>query len=82
MINIAYGFTCPETVDKTNWIDGGSFSERFSISQDGHRIIVTRTDSDEGWGMNLKFSCCNNKGEKYYRFTQVSITCSKDYMSS
>ena len=51
-------FTCPKKVDKDNWIGGDSYDDKFSIIQIGKMIQVTRTDSNEGWAMNLKIKCC------------------------
>ena len=59
---IANGYNCPASVDKTNWLDGYTYPDTFSITQNGNRITVRRTDTHAGWGMNLRFKCCNDKG--------------------
>ena len=61
---IANGYNCPASVDKTNWLDGHTYPDTFSITQNGNQITVKRTDSTVGWGMNLKFTCCKDKGTR------------------
>jgi len=60
---------CPTVVNKDNWsidimdyyADENQFTynpDVFSVEQRETDIVVTRTDSNSGWGMNLKFRCC------------------------
>ena len=56
------GFQCPTMVDKTNWLDGHNNGNTFSVAQNGDRLTITRTDQNDGWGMNLKFRCCPEEG--------------------
>ena len=54
------GFKCPDEVNKTNWLGGSKLNNTFNVSYTDHLMIdlkVTRTDSDEGWNMNLSFNC-------------------------
>ena len=61
-IIIDNGVKCPPIVDKTNWLGGHNYGDRFSIAQNGNRVTITRTDRHGGWGMNLKFRCCPDDG--------------------
>ena len=45
-------------VDKTNWLGGHTYDDAFSVDQNGSVLTVTRTDSNEGWAMDLTFHCC------------------------
>ena len=49
-------------VDKTNWLDGHTWGDTFSVAQNGHRLTITRTDLNQGWGMDLQFRCCSEEG--------------------
>ena len=55
------GYQCPKLVDKNIWMDGHTWPDKFSVDQRTTEIKVTRTDSTDGWGMNLKFQCCKGK---------------------
>ena len=68
---IAKGYNCPASVDKTNWLDGHTYPDTFSITQNGDQITVRRTDSNDGWGMNLRFRCCNDKGIRVIVFARI-----------
>ena len=57
-ITIDPGFTCPASIDKSNWLNGPTYRDTFSVTQAGTELTVTRTDSSNGWGMDLKFKCC------------------------
>jgi len=57
-ITIDDGFKCPITVDKANWLDGHNYGDKFSVAQNGDRVMITRIDRNGGWAMNLKFRCC------------------------
>ena len=65
-MEIPPGYVCPSVVDKTNWIGGDDFSHTFEVVQDsiGTTVTVRRTDSAAGWGMNLRFACC-----------ELAVTC-------
>jgi len=52
------GLKCPTMVDKTNWITSHTYGDTFSVDQNGSVLTVTRTDSNEGWGMDLTIRCC------------------------
>ena len=54
-------YTCPTVVNKNNWLGGYGYSDVFSVEQRETDIVVTRTDSTSGWGMNLEFRCCGGK---------------------
>ena len=54
-------YTCPIVVNKDNWLGGYGYSDVFSVQQRETDIVVTRTDSTSGWGMNLEFRCCRGK---------------------
>ena len=45
-------------VDKTNWLDGHTSDDTFSVAQIRDRLTITRTDQNGGWGIDLKFRCC------------------------
>ena len=52
------GMTCPSIVDISNWVNGDTTVETFSISVRGKTMLVTRTDADnEGWDIGLKINC-------------------------
>jgi len=51
-------FSCPSKVDKTNWFGVAKYNDKFRVSQAGNEITATRTDSNGGWSMDLKFQCC------------------------
>jgi len=51
-------YRCPSNVDKGNWVDGGSWGDRFQITQSGNQVTARRLDYGGGWGMDLKFKCC------------------------
>ena len=57
-ITIGNGLQCPELVDKSNWLGGHQWPDTFSVVQNGSDIVVTRTDSTDGWAMDLQFMCC------------------------
>ena len=54
-------YTCPIVVNFENWLGGLIFPDTFSVQQRERDIVVTRTDSTSGWGMNLRFRCCSGK---------------------
>ena len=57
------GFKCPDIVNNTNWLvepDSNESSITFNVSytdKNWYSLNVTRTDSNEGWKMNLSFKC-------------------------
>ena len=53
--------TCPNIINKDNWVGGDYYPDTFSVQQRETDIVVTRTDYTSGWGMNLKFHCCRGK---------------------
>ena len=53
------GYKCPSYVDKYNWFGTANHGDSFSVAQTGAQVIVTRLDHNGGWGMNLRFECCN-----------------------
>ena len=53
--------TCPNIINKDNWVGGDYYPDTFSVQQRETDIIVTRTDSNSGWGMGLSFRCCGGK---------------------
>ena len=53
------GYKCPSYVDKYNWFGTANHGDSFSVAQSGAQVIVTRLDHNGGWGMNLRFECCN-----------------------
>ena len=59
-IPMGTGYQCPELVDITNWMDGHTWPDKFSVYQTPNTITVTRTDLRDGWGMNLRFHCCQD----------------------
>ena len=69
-------FQCPQTVDKNNWIVANDnyfemdFERQssFSVAQTRTVVTVTRTDENEGWGMNLKFKCCRINGKNLFEY--------------
>ena len=73
-ISIANGFECPTTVDKNNWLNGGSHGDKFSVAQNGRQVKVTRTDKNDqdnqGWGMQLNFKCCLNEGMLFIKISR------------
>ena len=52
------GYQCPKLVNQTNWMDGHTWPDTYSVEQTDNKITVYRTDSTDGWGMNLRFQCC------------------------
>ena len=61
-VEIPNGFECPTTVDKSNWHDGYTWGDTFSVRQMGKILTVTRIDFAGEWGLDLKFGCCNYEG--------------------
>ena len=70
---------CPAAVDKRNWLGGETWPDKFSVTHYGYydeyngyqrNINVTRTDSTDGWAMNLQFSCCPKEGTYCNSFSQ------------
>ena len=55
-------FTCPSHVDKTNWLSTDTYGDRFSVTQDGDSVTVTRIDKiNSAWCMHLSFDCCGSE---------------------
>ena len=63
-------FKCPNSIDKTSWLEGYTWPNTFSVSQAASYLTVTRTDSNYGWWMDLKFVCC--KGNFGFRYRKVA----------
>ena len=61
LVEIDDGYTCLTSIDKSNWLGSKTYGDTFSVSQFGHTLTVRRTDSSGGWGMDLKFKCCEGK---------------------
>jgi len=57
------GMNCPPVVDKRNWKGSWNYDDTFDVhvssNSYGDTVTACRTDSYNGWGMNLKFRCCN-----------------------
>lgn len=51
------GLVCPASVDKSNWLGGYTYPDRFEVSTSGNKVTVKRLDANHGWGMNLRFTC-------------------------
>ena len=51
-------YSCPNIVNKDNWLGVDCYPDTFSVQQREKDIVVTRTDSASGWDMDLKFQCC------------------------
>ena len=51
-------FTCPARVDRSNWLGGHGWGDKFDVSQNGTKVTVKRVDSGKGWGLDLQFKCC------------------------
>ena len=51
-------YSCPNIVNKDNWLGRDYYPDTFSVQQREKDIVVTRTDSASGWDMDLKFQCC------------------------
>ena len=60
-ISISGEFKCPTNIDKYNWLGEDTYDYTFSTIQNGDHVTVTRTDENLGWGMKLKFKCCESK---------------------
>lgn len=49
---------CPTVVSKQNWANThDTYGDTFSAVLDGTSLVVHRTDSNGGWGMNLVVKC-------------------------
>jgi len=57
--------TCPTLVNNLNWLDGHTWPDVFQVSQQGLTVTVTRTDLNEGWGMDLWFECDRTAPHNY-----------------
>ena len=68
-------YTCPIVVNKDNWLGGYGYSDVFSVQQRETDIVVTRTDSTSGWGMNLEFHCC--RGKDFYIQNAETLLCNR-----
>ena len=64
MIEMESEYQCPKLVDKTNWLDGHTWPDMYSVDRVGNKINVTRMDSTDGWGMNLRFQCCKDEYQR------------------
>lgn len=49
--------SCPSVVDASNWLDGYTYPDKFSVVVSAGKITVKRLDANHGWGMHLKFKC-------------------------
>lgn len=61
-------FRCPARVDRKNWLGTDGYDDSFSVDQDdgSEKVKVRREDEmgvvmNHGWGMDLRFSCCEVK---------------------
>eukprot|EP00808_Paulinella_micropora_P025706 g58617.t1 len=52
--------TCPATVSRANWLGGYTWPDMFAVTTSGSQVSVRRTDSTSGWGMDLRFKCCQD----------------------
>ena len=55
--DVPAGYSCPSVVSKSNWVGTDTYPDTFEITQDGTSLSARRTDSDQGWGMNLRITC-------------------------
>eukprot|EP00808_Paulinella_micropora_P025708 g58618.t1 len=53
--------TCPATVSRANWLGGFTWPDTFAVTTLGSQVSVRRTDSNSGWGMDLRFKCCQGR---------------------
>jgi len=51
-------YKCPDTVNKDNALGFWTYADSFKINKQGSKMLVTRTDSTDGWGLDLRFECC------------------------
>eukprot|EP00931_Biecheleriopsis_adriatica_P102577 TRINITY_DN77525_c0_g1_i1.p1 TRINITY_DN77525_c0_g1~~TRINITY_DN77525_c0_g1_i1.p1 ORF type:complete len:451 (-),score=89.26 TRINITY_DN77525_c0_g1_i1:16-1347(-) len=52
-------YICPREVSSSNWIPRDiKVSDRFAIKQEGTSVVINRADRAEGWGLDLRFTCC------------------------
>ena len=49
--------TCPTVVNRNNWLTSDTYDDTFAITISGTQITARRTDSTNGWAMNLQFQC-------------------------
>ena len=57
-IEVPAGLTCPTEISKDNWAGPETFGDTFTVTHNTKTtIIVTRTDQDSSWGMNLEIIC-------------------------
>jgi len=47
-------------VDRDNWLNNAVHTDTFSVAVLEQKVTVQRTDKNEGWGLDLKISCCYN----------------------
>eukprot|EP00438_Fugacium_kawagutii_P025417 Skav235453 [mRNA] locus=scaffold2206:379419:382271:- [translate_table: standard] len=52
-------FSCPSTVDKSNWLTGDTFDDKFEVTKENNQVIVKRLGDDKTWLLNLAFQCCD-----------------------
>ena len=54
-------YVCPEVVDRDVWAGDETYGDTFTVSQvaSSGTVTVTRTDTAAGWGLNLRFACCD-----------------------
>ena len=55
VIPMETGYQCPKLANITNWMDGHTWPDKFSIDQTANNITVTRTDSEDGWVKKSSF---------------------------
>ena len=71
-VKVISEYTCPIVVNKDNWLGEDGHSDTFSVRQRETDIVVTRTDSTSGWGMNLEFQCCGSGKVSYISYITKS----------
>jgi hypothetical protein len=49
---------CPAAVSKRNWLNADTSPDAFEVKQSGNQLTVKRVDVGQGWGMDLRFECC------------------------
>ena len=71
---IPAGYICPSVVSKANWVGSDTYGDTFEIAQSGTILSAKRTDTEEGWGMNLRIRCAEESPGSHLA-SQTMHTC-------
>jgi len=56
--DVPEGYVCPSSVTKDNWLNTETYDDTFTVKKFGSTYMVSRDGPEKGWGLDLKFDCC------------------------